>query len=482
MPIPPRFFETAITSLALVGGLLAISAGTAAGSAPTKPKAPKGKAAVTFSKDIAPIIYGHCSSCHHEGEAAPFPLMSYKDVAKRADLITEVTAHRIMPPWQPAPADYKLDHDISLTPTQLALIGAWAKGGKKLGNPAEAPKPPHYTPGWKIGTPDLVASMPKSFTIPADGPDIYRNFVVPLHLDHDVWVKTLDFHPGNRAVVHHSLFFYDSSGKARQMDGKDGQAGFAGEMPTVAASRDSILSFLDSGSPTSKSSFGGLGGWAVGGQPVPMPADYAYFLPKGSDLILSTHFHPDGKVETETSTVGLYFSKTPPSHAFIGMLLPVLFGVASNIDIPAGTKNFTIHDEFTLPVATTFISVSAHAHYLGKTFDLKAQLPDGTKKNLFTIPDWNFNWQTNYNYAPFVSLPAGTKLLSTITYDNTAANPRNPSNPPKRVTWGEQTTDEMGSVILKATTDNADDLKTLKQAYFMHLRQSFMKRKAGSNN
>jgi hypothetical protein len=446
-------------------------------SADTKPKpVVLPKRAITFAQDVAPIVFDHCSSCHHQGEVAPFPLMSYADVSKRADLILQVTHNRVMPPWQPGPSDCKLDDDISLSPTQLALLDAWVKGGKLKGS--SNPKPPTYTTGWKLGKPDLVATMPKAFNVPADGPDVYRNFVVPIHLDHDVWVKTVDFHPGNRAVVHHCLFFYDSSGNARKLDGEGGQPGFEGTMPTRALGGPrNILALLGGGESTTKLPFGGLGGWAVGSQPVPMPADYAFFLPAGSDLIFSTHFHPSGKPESEVSSIGLYFAKEPPSHGFMGMLLPVLFGATAGINIAPGAKNFAIEDEFTVPVATTLFTVGAHAHYLGKTFDLRAEFPDGTKKVLFTVPNWDFNWQGRYNFAPFVRLPAGTKLVSKITYDNSSDNPRNPSNPPKWVTFGEQTTNEMGSVVLGASADSDADLQTLRKAYAQHVRQSFTGRR-----
>ncbi len=210
-----------------------------------------------------------------------------------------------------------------------------------------------------------------------------------------------------------------------------------------------------------------------------LPDDLAYYVPKGADLILSTHFHPTGKPEEEASSVGLYFAKKPPTKQFTGVQMPPLFGFFSGIDIPAGTKNYTIVDSFTLPVDVKAFGVTAHAHYLGREMTLTATLPDGRKKTLLEIADWDFNWQDQYVYKQDEPLPKGTVLHTRIVYDNTAENPRNPSSPPKHVKWGEQTTDEMGSVTLRMVAANESDLPTLQQAYRTHVREAVMNRPGG---
>ena len=208
---------------------------------------------------------------------------------------------------------------------------------------------------------------------------------------------------------------------------------------------------------------GTLGGWALGANAKALPDGLAFFVPKEADLVLSTHFHPSGKVEHEASTIGLYFAAAAPTQAFAGLALPPLFGVFEGIDIPPGEKEYTIRDSFVLPVDVKAFNVGAHAHYLARRMKLSATFPDGTTKTLLQIDDWDFAWQDQYPFEQFVALPKGTRLDGWITYDNSPGNPRNPSNPPKRVTWGEQSTDEMGSVGLLVVAAREDDMPTLQQ-------------------
>ena len=194
-------------------------------------------------------------------------------------------------------------------------------------------------------------------------------------------------------------------------------------------------------------------------------------MPKGSDLIIATHFHSSGTAEREASTIGLYLSKEPPSKAFTGIQLPPLFGVMSNIDIPAGDNTYSISDTFTLPTDVRAFGVGGHAHYLAKTMTMTATLPDGSVKTLLGIDDWDFGWQEQYLYDQYVDLPKGTRLDVTVTYDNSVANRRNPSSPPKRVTWGEESTDEMGSMTLRVVAANDDELMVLQKAVADHVRK-----------
>src|SRR5579859_2228760 len=183
---------------------------------------------VTFSEQIAPIIFNQCAGCHHPGEAAPFSLTSYEDVKKRGTLIAAVTKSRYMPPWHAAPGFGEFLDSRRLSDNQVALIGEWVKEGMPQGDASKTPPLPHFVEGWHLGKPDLVVTMPKGFALPASGPDIYRNFVVPLNLTEDKWVRAIEFHPGTRSVVHHSLFSYDASGTLRKRDGADGKPGFSG--------------------------------------------------------------------------------------------------------------------------------------------------------------------------------------------------------------------------------------------------------------
>jgi len=247
-----------------------------------------------------------------------------------------------------------------------------------------------------------------------------------------------------------------------------------GLLAALAGGRGNAVATSTAPAPASatQSSTGGVGGWVPGTQAAPLPDDLAWFVPKGSDLILSTHFHPSGKAEKEASTVGLYFASSEPTQAFAGLALPPLFGVFEGIEIPPGEKEYTIKDSFVLPVDVKAFNVGAHAHYLAKRMKLTATFPDGATKTLLQIDDWDFAWQDQYPFEHFVALPKGTRLDGWITYDNSAENPRNPSNPPKRVTWGEQSTDEMGSVGLLVVAAREDDMPTLQQVYAQHVRQA----------
>ncbi len=434
---------------------------------------------VTFSEDVAPIVFKECATCHRPGEAAPFALTSYAEVRPMGRHIAEVVASRVMPPWKPS-SDYPFAHERHLTDAQIATLRQWVADGMLEGDRAKLPPLPAFTDGWQLGPPDLVVSMPEPFDVPAAGPDIYRTFVLPLNLDHDAWVRAIDFRPQARSVVHHSLFFVDPTSASRDRDALDATPGFAGGMGggLGAGLRGGGLrggaargrgAAAGAGEQQATSS---IGGWAVGGRAIELPDGLAYFVPKGSDLLLSTHFHPSGTEAHEASTVGLYFAPGPPKEEFTGIQLPPIFGALAGIDIPAGDDRYTITDSFVLPVDVKAWGAGAHAHYLAKHFTLTATFPDGSVKTLLDIPDWDFSWQEQYLYQDFVTLPRGTRLDVTITYDNSAGNRRNPSHPPQRVTWGEESTDEMGSAGLRVVAANPADLPVLQQAYAAHVRQA----------
>jgi hypothetical protein len=470
------------------GVVLAIVVGGAQSLSPN-PGAPGGSAAVTFSEHVAPILFDNCTSCHRPGEAAPFALMSYNDARSRGRLIAAVTSARVMPPWKAAPGDIPFRNARRLTDAQIETLRQWVAGAMLEGDPRTLPRMPEFPEGWQLGAPDLVVTMTEPFPVPADGPDIYRNFVVPLNLEEDTWVRAVDFRPSARTVVHHSLFFLDDTGVARARDSRDPRPGFGGAMGRgvgVAGGRGGLLALLGlggqgttgrGGDATAVGRAGGtLGGWALGGQPQSLPDGLAYFVPRRSDLILSTHFHPSGREEREQSVVGLYFAERPPVKSFTPIQLPPVFGVFEGIDIPAGQERYAIHDSFVLPVDVDAFGVSGHAHYLGREMTLTATLPDGRSRTLLHIPDWDFSWQESYRFADLVRLPRGTTIDVNITYDNSAGNPRNPNHPPERVTWGEQSTDEMGSLTLQVMAVDEGDLPRLREAYAAHVRNAALTR------
>jgi hypothetical protein len=399
---------------------------------------------VVFSEQIAPIVFNNCASCHRPGEAAPFALMSYEDVKKRGALIAAVTQTRYMPPWHATPGYGDFIDVHRLTDEQIATIKQWVDQGMPEGDPANLPAMPKFPEGWQLGKPDMMIAMREAFDVPASGPDIYRNFTIPLNIPEDKWVRAIEFRPSARKVVHHSLFFLDASGESRKHDGEDGKAGYNGGLEGTRFAKA-----------------GRLGGWAVGANPHFLPGGLAYPMPKGTDFVMQVHFHLTGKAEKEQSTIGLYFADKKPERMMAGVQVPAVFGVGQGLDIPPGEKAYVMKDSFTLPVDVEGLQIGGHAHYLAKDLQATATLPDGSKQWLCWIKDWDFAWQDQYQYKKPMPLPKGARIDVAITYDNSADNPHNPSNPPKRVMWGEQSFDEMGSMTLLVTPARQSDFATL---------------------
>ncbi len=426
----------ALAALVLSGAGVAV-AGLAADAPPT------------FAKDVAPIIFSNCSSCHRPGEVGPFSLLTYEEVRKRSTMIERVVSRRLMPPWQPVEGHGEFADELTLSVSEVETITAWVDGGCPQGDPKQTPALPKFTQGWQLGEPDLVVKMPKGYDVAAGGPDIYRNFLVPLGFKEDRYLTAIEVRPSARAVLHHVLFFLDETGEARQIDGKDGKPGFR----RMVGGGDNQLLGADTA---------GLGGWAVGGMPRHLPQGLARRVPKGADLVLQSHLHPSGKAETEQTVLGLHFAKEPPARTMATLQLPPLFGVSAGLDIPAGEAAFKLRDSFELPVDAEAVMVGGHAHLLCTTMQVWVTRPQSERESAFFIDQWDFDWQNQYQYREPLPLPKGTKVEVELTYDNSAANKNNPHDPPQRVRWGEETTDEMGSVsLLLVPTREADSAALL---------------------
>jgi peroxiredoxin len=394
----------------------------------------KENAVVSYTRDIAPILQANCVACHREGEVAPFALANYTDAAKRARQIVRVTQSRFMPPWKPEPEFGHFLNERRLSERELALLSEWAEAGAPEGEAADLPPPPQFTEGWQYGEPDLVVKMEEPFEVPAGGRDIFRNFVIPVELTEDKLVSLAEFRPGNRRVVHHALFFLDRSGAARKKDAADpgpGYGSFGGP------------GFLPSGS---------IGGWAPGGAPQPLRDGMGRQIQKGSDLVLQIHYHPSGKVEHDQSSIGIHFVKQKSQKAVIPITI-----IDRGLYFAPGADRHAISGSYTLPVETTMVVVIPHMHLLGRQAQATATLPDGTVEPLVRIKDWDFNWQDQYHLAQPRTFPKGTRLDYEAVYDNSEKNPLNPNSPPKEVTWGEETTDEMFLCFFLVTTARPED-------------------------
>lgn len=413
----------------ICAGLACNSLALAASKSPVQP--------VTFNREIAPVIFRSCAMCHHPGEAAPFSLLTYSDVKKHAQQIAEVTRLRIMPPWLPEPQELKFADEMRLPDSHIALIEKWVQQGEIEGDPADQPPQPKFVEGWRLGTPDMVLTAEKPLVLPPQGTDTYWNFIFHVPIEETRWVKAVEIRPGDKRYVHHANLLIDREGSSRKREAQPG-AGFGGmeiRIESQVFEPDSHLLF-----------------WKPGTVPYVEPEDMALRLDKGTDLILNTHLQPSGKPETIQPSIGLYFTSQPATK------FPMLLQLEndSKLDIRAGEKNFVVTDEFTLPVDVNLLAIYPHAHYLAQDIQASAVFPDGRRKTLIHIPDWNLNWQAVYRYAAPVLLPKGTAVTLRYTYDNSDQNPLNPNHPPERVKAGNRSKDEMCHLWLQVLPLNFD--------------------------
>ena len=403
---------------------------------------------LTFNKDIAPIIFRNCAPCHRPGQAAPFDLLSYADVRKRTKLITDVTGRRYMPPWLPEEGYGDFADQRRLSTDEIGMLKQWAAEGRAEGQSAELPPLPKWPAGWELGQPDLIVMLPAPYNLGPDGKDVYRNFVVPISTAARRFVRAVEFHPGNHKVVHHAFIEVDPTRQAGHFVDQGTPPGFDGmQLP------DSVQ--MPSGQ---------MLGWQPGKPPFKAPDGLAWALEPNSDLVLQMHLHPSGKPETVQPAMGFYFTdKAPTNTPFRINLMRYL------IDIPAGAKDYAIENRFVLPVDVSVLRINPHTHYLGKELQGYAILPDGTKKWLLLIRSWDFNWQGDYRYREPVFLPKGSTLVMHYTYDNSAENVHNPSQPPKRVKFGLQTTDEMAELWFQVLARDASERERLANDVFAKL-------------
>jgi mono/diheme cytochrome c family protein len=437
--IPCRFNVFAPARFALVLSMIGIFALSKYAVA-----APADNSRPTFGADIAPLVHSNCAVCHREGEAAPFSLLSYRDVKKHARQIVDITSRKVMPPWKPDAACGHFIGERRLSDGQIDLLKRWVDQGCAEGNPTAEPQPPNFTAGWQLGEPDMTVSMTDTYALAAEGRDVYRCFVIPVHIPPGKYLKAVEYRPQLRKIVHHAVL--------TTMSEKDAQKRLDAEPAGTGPGFSSGLAAPGDRLP------GPLGIWVPGKDVLPLPEGYAYRWPRQQVLVLQLHLHPDGKMEQERSTVGFYFTDEKPRGAVQVVLL-----FNKEVNIAPGEKEFTLRASQTLKFDADVVGLFPHMHLLGRTVNLTATLPDGTMEPILSISDWDFNWQGYYQPTQRLHLPAGTRMDCVWTFDNSSQNPVNPSSPPKRVRFGEQTTDEMGALIMdvivtsSASTNNSSN-------------------------
>jgi hypothetical protein len=424
------------------------------------------KPAPTYYKDVVRILQKNCQDCHRPNQVAPFALLTYEQARKRASDLARVTSERVMPPWPAASSFGGPFRDARvLSKDEIATLQSWVDDSCPEGDPKDAPQPRTFSSDWALGEPDAILTMPEPYRVAATGNDDFRVFVLKTNFPEDRWIRAVDFHPGNRQVVHHIIAGVDPSGRGRELDAADpgpgyyDLGGFGDGVP--------IAAFLPIWTPGAKP------GYCLDGT--------GYKLPKGADILIQVHYHKSGKPETDTTSVGLYLSKQPlPREVHTGFVFPNLslvqgmavqakvqearkagkrIGILEllrSVDamvIPAGATHYEVKGS-TKPGVSVMgraldrdilvTSVMPHMHWLGKDFTFTAVLPDGkTQVPLIKIDQWNFNWQGTYAFQEPIRLPKGTWFEVEAHFDNSAANPSNQNKPPKVVRWGEGTSDEM---------------------------------------
>jgi mono/diheme cytochrome c family protein len=393
---------------------------------------PSAASTPTFNRDIALVLFQHCAMCHHPGEVAPFPLLSYEDAKRRARQIVQVTESHRMPPWQPEPGYGDFSNDRRLTEKEIRTIAEWAARGAPQGDPKDLPPAPQFVDGWQLGKPDLILTMSRALDVPANSSETYRCFVLPTGLTSEGYLRAVELRPGTSGVVHHAIVVQDPHRAGRRLEKSAGEGypcggGFGFAMP------------------------GMLTMWTAGTVAHEDPEGIATVLQRNSDVVVQLHLRPqkqDGQVQ---ASIGLYFAKQAPRRT------PLDLSVTSyDVDIPAGKRDLRVTGFSYVPNDVDALSIFAHAHFLATGFKVTATLPDGEVKRLLLIRHWNFDWQENYWFESPLRLPAGTRLDMEVTYDNSESNPRNPNSPPKRVTWGFLATDEMCEVHLRGVAVDVD--------------------------
>jgi hypothetical protein len=358
--------------------------------------------------------------------------MTYDEAYPYRHLIKLMTQAREMPPWKPADGCGDFEGTRRLSQRDIDIIAQWVDSGSPEGRSEDLPAPLEFKNGWTNGEPDIVLTMPQPYS-PPPLQEMYRCFSIPVENAEQKFVQTVDVRPGDRATVHHVIGFIDATGVSESLDAQEEGPGYKcfggpGFLPT-----------------------GMLAAWAPGTRPSSLPDGVGISLPENARVVLQVHYHVhDNSPHSDQTSVGIYFSDKP-----VEKTLHVLPLWNDNFTIPAGAKDYMVRAEQTVPVLFPIHAylVGPHMHLLGKRMKVEAVLPSGQRVCLIDIPDWDFNWQGSYHFKTPIALPGLTRLEMTAWYDNSDDNPRNPNSPPKPVSWGEATTDEMALAFIGFTLD-----------------------------
>ncbi|HLP19060.1 MAG TPA: hypothetical protein VK174_02090, partial [Chitinophagales bacterium] len=343
---------------------------------------------VTYAEHIAPIIYSHCTTCHRPGEIGPFPLTNYNEVKAQDGLVSYTTSIQYMPPWKADPTYQEYQKVNVLTPAQIQLISDWVNQGSPRGDSTIEPAVPVFPTGSLVGTPDLTISFAQSHPIAGNNTDEYRYFVIPTGLTQDRDLIALEMRPGNTSMVHHALFWADSTGNAAASDAATPEYGYTGSTQQVLLS-----GMIDRQLPT----------YVPGQKPTVLTNGLAYKIPAGSDLQVQIHYAPSPVPTSDSSSFNLFFAPAPATRYIKSKVMIPFFQTLTNgpFIIPANqVKEF--HGKYTMPEDASLISTMPHMHRLGTHWKVYAVKPNGDTVNLVKIDSWDFNWQSNYDFKHMI--------------------------------------------------------------------------------
>lgn len=363
------------------------------------------QAGLSYSKDVAPIFYKNCITCHRQGEIAPMSMISYKEVRPWAKAIREKVISKDMPPWHADPAHGQWSNDRRMSEQEINTIVKWVDQGAKEGSPKDLPPMPKFASGWQIGEPDVVFHMPEEFTVPAEGAVAYQYFVVPTKFEKDTYISALEARAGNLSVVHHIVMYVRD--------------------PNHKQSRK-----LDLGE-------GILGALSPGQTPFIAEPGTAKLIKAGSQIVFQMHYTPNGVETKDRSYVGLKFAKGPVSR-----VINTTGAFDVRFAIPPNASNHEVKAYYEFEQDAEIVSFSPHMHLRGKDFVYRAIYPDGRSEVLLAIPNYDFNWQVYYYPKKSLKMPKGTKIEAVAHFDNSSKNALNP-DPNREVRFGEQTWEEM---------------------------------------
>jgi mono/diheme cytochrome c family protein len=415
MRVPALLLCALLLSAAVAGQSAPPPAGAA--SAGTDP-------AVTFNQDVAPIFFDHCTRCHRPGQGAPMSLLSYDTARPWARAIKQQVTQRKMPPWFADPAIGHFANDPRLDEKAIDLIARWVDSGAARGE-GPAPPAPVYEDGWEIGTPDLILPIAAPFAVPAEGVGDYQYFRIPTNLTEDRWIQAIEIRPGDRRVVHHALAFVKSAKPA-------GPSFAAG--PNASTCSEDVCGEVEVHDAGMGPIFAGM---AVGTPPEIYPAGSAKLLPAGSVITLQVHYTPFGEAIQDRTEIGIVFAKQEPTTKLRTVLVS-----KHDFAIPPRAPAHELDAQVTFRRDVDIWSIAPHAHLRSKSWQFELIGADGVKKDVLSVPRFDFNWQLLYKFAEPMHVRAGTRFRTVGVFDNSAANKANP-DPDATVRWGNMTTDEM---------------------------------------